>query len=1055
MEVVAAWLRPSHKSICWSWGPAGSGKTDIAQQAARSARMISDALALSACSIDRCLWHLIGADGLRGPITFREVRDYLEVGGARLLVLDGLDADAMIDVRLRRLLADVAADQLPELKVLITSRLPPAADLGADITVIEISDVPIPHELIELPLRAGPPTVMEVLAASRWAVSGWMLGLATGLASGEPSVATPAAVAATLTDVGYPVARVCMDPSGEWFQIPPSMRPLFADVDRAAEVRRAIAEALQAPGVQAYLELAAARNPEVAFDVVEEVVGHLVATGDVDKATRVYWEWLGNFATLRAQGRVHRGARVCRVLNRGKPPNRIAPELRASDLGIGVVNDWGQHAQCAGDVETAVEAAGMAHWLATTTDNELAPWDRALLARHVSKALLHRGDLPAALTWARRAHHHATMGIRLTEGMPTAETMAAFEHAAAAAIEVAARTGGASAVESELRSLVEIHERQRGVLRRANWSPLPLPFPGPVEPVEPEKLLAGQPAALAAVLRGDADGARRILSASSTADTGTLAVRVGLIGQPTGETRELLQSLRRLSERTDDAVAECELAGLAAHLALTDGEPHHALAIIDACLATAVRLRLGLHWIDLLILRSRAYHDLGRTEEARVAALLALSGNQEHGMLGAADPHCGYRLGARAAIDALTAAGGMASPTMLAAAVIADEPAAPAPAATTDADDDLAPQPVSQVSRRRALHDSARRVLEEYVQHGHPFVLYFRTFDVTRLHGPFEYGGRLLENIIRRALPPSAGMVTVQDRDVAAYQGTGTVYDRATPALLLAHDSWKTVVEPLIGHAELIISECQVLTSGVRFELETILHLDRWDRTVLVFPPGPATDSDPIVQMFPRCAWNDEFTSVPFTELPVVADLISRLRAIADLPEHHRLALADNLPDAPAHPVDLVPLAIHYETTVRTNEVFDDHRGNPERHYRRFWRLVRAAAARSAMFARGDTSLANRGALAADYLDINAILLDVREEDGKVVLNGDLTFAEQCTQSALTLAADERPDLRERAEHQYQQVRRLTQEAADRPASFVVRPGFGPITIRPVGADGH
>ena len=149
-------------------------------------------------------------------------------------------------------------------------------------------------------------------------------------------------------------------------------------------------------------------------------------------------------------------------------------------------------------------------------------------------------------------------------------------------------------------------------------------------------------------------------------------------------------------------------------------------------------------------------------------------------------------------------------------------------------------------------------MIDEYIHHGTPFVLYLRKFGDVVAHGPMEFGPQLLENSLRAALPEGANMVTVQElrkfSDVE-YSGGGTFVDRGAPALILSDKEWQDVVEVLIGHAALIVSECLMLSSGVRFELETAYRLRRWDRTVLVLPPldGPyrIIDSDPVVQMFP------------------------------------------------------------------------------------------------------------------------------------------------------------------------------------------------------------
>ena len=59
----------------------------------------------------------------------------------------------------------------------------------------------------------------------------------------------------------------------------------------------------------------------------------------------------------------------------------------------------------------------------------------------------------------------------------------------------------------------------------------------------------------------------------------------------------------------------------------------------------------------------------------------------------------------------------------------------------------------------------------------------------------------------------------------------------------------------LIARADMIVSECLMLSHGVRFELETSLRLGRSDRTVLLLPPHGGylalLDNEPLIQQFP------------------------------------------------------------------------------------------------------------------------------------------------------------------------------------------------------------
>jgi hypothetical protein len=244
------------------------------------------------------------------------------------------------------------------------------------------------------------------------------------------------------------------------------------------------------------------------LDLLEQLAGHWVACGDLDSAVRCYWQDLGNLRALRECGHVHRGARICRALNSGSPPGQVSAALASAAAPVPVLNDWGQFARCAGDALTAVAAARSAYAAAGPKAPQA---EHAILAVLLCDALIRRGELPEAAHWARRAKQHALQEIRRHEGIPTAETMYAVDAAAAAAVEVATRASGPAGVDAELRELVAVHERQRGVLRNFNKGTFLPPLPGPTGPVKPEELLDGRPAALAAALRGDTAEARRIL----------------------------------------------------------------------------------------------------------------------------------------------------------------------------------------------------------------------------------------------------------------------------------------------------------------------------------------------------------------------------------------------------------------------------------------------------------------------------------------------------------------------------------------------------------------
>ena len=796
-------------------------------------------------------------------------------------------------------------------------------------------------------------------------------------------------------------------------------------------------------------------------DAMEAAIADKLAAGDVRGAVDDYWVRLGNFSAMRPRGQLHFGARICRTLNGGGDPDRVDAALIQSGWATPVVNDWGQFARCLADVPTAVQAALTAHRIGA---DEVRPWDAALLARHVCEALIMSGDLSAATEWAETARRHAVIGLRQVEGLPTAESMGGVDDAAAAAIKLAALLEGADGIERELDALAEIHARQRRVLEDVNRAAL-LPLPGLTGPVDREAPLDGWPAALAAVHRQDAEGARRLLDrrvTPSVREAQTLLPRVLLAEGGIDEAEELLSSLRAAAEAADDADAMCELAVIRARTQLAAGRALDAEADVEEHSWLAATLGLGIRWIDLMVVRSEVLRALGRIDEARHSAEVALHGLGTESLRGALDSGSRYRVGALAAVEALRATG--TEPTSEVIATIAAQAPVAAPQSSTRTRPDR-PDPdvvyATEKDRRVDLHDAARRAIDEYTHHGTPFVLYLRKFGDMVAHGPMEFGPQLLENSLRAALPQGANIVTVQELRKFSnvnYSGGGTFVDRGAPALILADEEWQDVVEGLIRHAALIVSECLMLSSGVRFELETAYRLGRWDRTVLVLPPldGPygVIDSDPVVQMFPRCVWASAFHTKPLIEQNVIKDLVARIRTILELPEDVRRNLVARGVIDDEYPVTLMPLAKLYENDVLVELTFGDQ-DDERMRYNAFWKLFRANSIRMTAWLTGDRSQENRFHMGQDYLHMSAAMLEMQEEEGLIVVRGDLVFAEQCARSAYVLLADEAELVRAEAERQLAEVQNVRRAVKTHPDRFALRPRYGPFIVRKegIGAD--
>ena len=414
------------------------------------------------------------------------------------------------------------------------------------------------------------------------------------------------------------------------------------------------------------------------------------------------------------------------------------------------------------------------------------------------------------------------------------------------------------------------------------------PFPGPTEPTDPEELVGGWLAAAVAELEGRTADVRRLL----TTPDGTLRRRAhgfpvarALLAEGEFVTlRDLLDRLETHARVWDDLLSVCGCGHLRSSLALAEGHAREALGFTEVHLLVAEELGLGLRRTDLLVARSSALLALGLRAEAREAARLAL------------DSVDGDRTGARAAIAALRAAGGAADDAV---AEPVTTPVAPAIHPPRDLMADRAP-PRDSVEQRSRLHADALELLKAYDERGMPFALSLRNYHITVHHGPFERGAQYVETMIRRALPAGAGVLTIQDQgDIAIYTGSGSSADRGAASLLLPDDEWREIVAGLIPFADLIVSEPYMLTEAVRFELDTARHHGSWDRTVVVLPPlnSPfaTLDSDPLIQMFPRCVWADTFHTTSFEDLPVVADLLQRMRDLTALPDAERAPTDDRL----------------------------------------------------------------------------------------------------------------------------------------------------------------
>jgi len=1035
----ADWLQTRPTPICWLVGPVGSGKSAAVRIAlARNSSAVL--LPLSAASPDRCFRQCLGVR------TTKELFDKLNAAAASLVVLDALDTvqdrdkaylGQISDLRLRHLLAFVARAKGPAVPIVVTSRLTPPHDLPpTSTTLVEFEGKPHPVEA-----QAAQPSdglsVLEILASSRRAASDQLLGQLAGIPGydGTTTVATagnqPKGWFARLVGKGAAsetspvrlllepaikdgVVHVVDLPGADWFQMSDQARARFTTEPRASAVHRALAEKLESEEIHRCAAQLQDKDQEIHRDLLERAIEHWLAAGDTKNAIRCYWQKMGSFAQLDVDNALHTGARACRMLVQGMP-GATSESFEQTPGAIAVANDLATYNLCLGDASRAVVAAVAANNL---PKDDIAPWDQSAVARHAAQAFLMRGELAEAMRWADEAKQLARFSLRKTEGVPTHEIVTAYEHASHEIVRIAAAGDDASGPAAVISDLVAAHAHWMRKLADFNRNSV-VQVDAPTMEFDPERLLIGQTASLVAILDGKPEDAMRILSerlsswSEETLDTRhalaprMLLLRSQLAAGRFDNARTSLPSLYALAEAVDSTEAQCELAAAEADLAVRVGAPATALTIADEALILAESCDLALLRNELLGIRSKALQALGQKEDADAAA-----GSAKQVFPATVDRRSDWPRLSRSDVELRK----------------------------------------SGKDRRLQLHERAMQAIEEYNSKGTPFVLYFRKYDFSIAHGPMEFGPRLTENVLYDAMPSGANLITIQDqKDSMAYTGTQFFADRVAPGLVLANDDWESVAKSLIASAELIVSEPYILSEAVRLELETALQANKEDKTVLLLPPQGSffalVDNDPVIQKFPRCIWMDDFHNKLLVEMPQIRDLFDRLRKIASLPDKERSRTV-GLAGANAFPVDLRPLAAHYEDSARWRSMQQD----TQSMYYGFWELFRAGSIRGLHMRGGDTSIENRIALSDACLQMASVMLHADQEGDKIIISGDLDFAEQMVETAYALVGeDEGPSavhLRARAEKLNGTVDMARTVLREQPERILLRQRFGPFAVR-------
>ena len=476
------------------------------------------------------------------------------------------------------------------------------------------------------------------------------------------------------------------------------------------------------------------------------------------------------------------------------------------------------------------------------------PLDRAFAGFHLSQLLLESGRLRRCGQVADETWEHALESLRLSEGMPVQEVVQLFDAAALMLTELRTLTEGIGGVRRTLDDLVAMHERFRHRLAVFN-SVSVIPVDGPQGAVNPHELLRGHPSAILAALNGRPDEALAIIEsalddwAPQHASGFYLQTRA-LKARYLNELGERSASRRLLKELIDQCPSDlqslrCKFGNQYAHTYIGSGETERGIAAADEWLAVAARSGLALRWTDLMCTRAALLHSSGADAEAHTCFRSALVGPRDSDHLQSWPEASSFPLPSAERYRLVFVEARQVlrnrddSLTREIDDVLRRTLPPPVPERSKYRGRTL-PAPLKGDARRQQLHAQAIQVIHEFETQAKPFVLYFRKFDINVLHRAALLGPGLLEVGLYDVLPESCNMLTIQNsRDVAAYSGNGTVWDRTVPALDLEDDRWAAVAEHLIANALAIVSECLILSPGVLAELQMIDRLGRHADTLL------------------------------------------------------------------------------------------------------------------------------------------------------------------------------------------------------------------------------
>jgi len=502
--------------------------------------------------------------------------------GPVLLVIDGLEAaqsaggadgiGRITDQRLRDLVNRAAYGALPNVKVLVTTRLAPAdievqrlpfyvkvdmdaMDLAAAVGLLRARGLRgSDRELRRIGAYYGYHALSLDLAARYAEHSGQLPDLAkdgreTGdvIASYLAMARSPAAppgiadllellslfrrgvtrrlLGAVVDRLGLTVANH-MEPALEWLTelriVTRLDRPRGEDVFLMHELVRAFVcdslsdeqrRAWHSQIAEVWHDEAEQRSESMdvtsRYDLLEAWLSHLVQGEDPMAAFLLYWQQIGNFETVGHQeSRFAWGESVCRMLNQDRPPNEPAAYLLADSRGSAPA--------LLGDwalylsILGETPAALNAHVASYLSASVFGQGaQRPVAASNIVGLFIQRGELKSAEEWANRAIDDANALALRFEGMPTKEVMGSTDAVGEVLVLERLNATGVAAASAVLDSLAAVHARAKEAVDAYNRSAvLPLPD-APVFDVE--RFMWGLPLAWVRLRGGDAVDALRLL----------------------------------------------------------------------------------------------------------------------------------------------------------------------------------------------------------------------------------------------------------------------------------------------------------------------------------------------------------------------------------------------------------------------------------------------------------------------------------------------------------------------------------------------------------------